>query len=140
MDNKEFAIRIGRFSAGSKECGVPVRAVEGGLACDGSGSALGSPGVVALIGYPHRLPLSLQPAPGPISMPKKQKRRKSNSSCKRIWHKSRQMQASRNTRQGFERGHGPRRHVGVYCVASRHMNRPLNGPDCQVKAGRPQTP
>ena len=57
MDNKEFAIRIGRFLAGCTGFGVPVRAVDGGLACDGSGSASDSPGVVALIGY-HITPFS----------------------------------------------------------------------------------
>ena len=47
------------------------------------------------------------------------------------------MKASRNTRQGYERGHEPRRHIGVLCVASRHISTvPLNGPDCLVEAGR----
>ena len=52
MDIKDLVGRIGRFLPGWTIFGVPVSAVDGGLACNGSGSALDSPGVVALIGYP----------------------------------------------------------------------------------------
>ena len=54
--SKEFAVHIGRFPAQRGECGVNGRAVDGGLACDGSRSALNSPGVWALIGYPIDFP------------------------------------------------------------------------------------
>lgn len=56
MDIEQFAVRIWRSLAGRRECGVNGRAVGGGLAWDGSGSALNSPGVWALIGYPIVFP------------------------------------------------------------------------------------
>ena len=51
MDNKYFVVRIGWFLPGWTGFGVPIRSVDGGLACNGSGIALDSPGVMALIGY-----------------------------------------------------------------------------------------
>ena len=73
MDIKKYAIRIGRCLAGRRGFGVNGRAVDGGLAFDGPGSALDSPGVFALIGYPIVFPSPFSPGPGPRSAPKKKK-------------------------------------------------------------------
>ena len=74
MDNKDFVVRIGRFIPGWTGFGVPARAVDGGLACDGSGSALDSPGVVALIGYHVAFPSPFSRLQGQKVYPKSQKR------------------------------------------------------------------
>ena len=137
MDIKDFVVRIGRFLPEWTIFVVPVRVVDGGLACNGSGSALNSPGVVALIGYPVAFP---SPFSRPKRIPEKPKKRSgTNSIWERIWCKSRRVQASCNTRQGYERGHEPCRHIGVQCVASRQISTvPLNGPDCPSGSRAPR--
>ena len=57
MDLKKIAVRIWRCLGEVRDCGVNGRAVDGGLASDGPGSALGSLGVWALIDHRIVFPL-----------------------------------------------------------------------------------
>ena len=78
MDIKKFAIRIGRCLAGRRGFGVNGRAVDGGLAFDGSGSALDSPGAWALIGYPIVFPSPFSRAQDQEVRPKRKKQEENN--------------------------------------------------------------